>query len=86
VRLGAKVKWIAFGLIVTLTSGVPAGAQQYDQKYYAEMRWRCIGPFRGGRTVAITGVPHQANGFIGYVVLGTVVARVLYLAAIGLGR
>jgi hypothetical protein len=27
------------------------------------MRWRCIGPFRGGRTVAITGVPHQPNLF-----------------------
>jgi photosystem II stability/assembly factor-like uncharacterized protein len=27
------------------------------------MRWRCIGPFRGGRTVAVTGVPHQPNVF-----------------------
>ena len=38
-------------------------AQQYDQKLFAEMRWRCIGPFRGGRTVAITGVPHQPSIF-----------------------
>jgi photosystem II stability/assembly factor-like uncharacterized protein len=38
-------------------------AQQYDPKLYAEMRWRCIGPFRGGRTVAISGVPHQPNVF-----------------------
>ncbi|HEX4546517.1 MAG TPA: hypothetical protein VH110_09155 [Candidatus Acidoferrum sp.] len=30
---------------------------------YSEMRWRCIGPFRGGRTVAITGVPHEPNVF-----------------------
>lgn len=41
----------------------PLSAQQYDQKLFAEMRWRCIGPFRGGRTVAITGVPHQPNVF-----------------------
>ena len=27
------------------------------------MRWRCIGPFRGGRTVAISGVAHQPNIF-----------------------
>src|SRR3989442_4575955 len=27
------------------------------------MRWRCIGPFRGGRTVAISGVPPQPNVF-----------------------
>ena len=38
-------------------------AQQYDPKLYSEMRWRCIGPFRGGRTVAITGVPHEPNVF-----------------------
>ncbi|HEV2103693.1 MAG TPA: hypothetical protein VGR58_13015 [Candidatus Acidoferrum sp.] len=38
-------------------------AQQYDPKLYSEMRWRCIGPFRGGRTVAITGVPQQPNVF-----------------------
>jgi photosystem II stability/assembly factor-like uncharacterized protein len=38
-------------------------AQQYDPKLYSEMRWRCIGPFRGGRTVAISGVPQQPNVF-----------------------
>ena len=27
------------------------------------MRWRSIGPFRGGRTKAITGVPSQPNVF-----------------------
>jgi photosystem II stability/assembly factor-like uncharacterized protein len=38
-------------------------AQQYDPKLYSEMRWRCIGPFRGGRTVAISGVPQQPSVF-----------------------
>jgi photosystem II stability/assembly factor-like uncharacterized protein len=38
-------------------------AQQYDPKLYSEMRWRCIGPFRGGRTVAISGVPQQPTVF-----------------------
>ena len=40
------------------TSGAP-----FDPKLFSEMRWRCIGPFRGGRTVAITGVPRQPNVF-----------------------
>jgi photosystem II stability/assembly factor-like uncharacterized protein len=40
-----------------------SGAPQFDPKLYSEMRWRCIGPFRGGRTVAIAGLPHQANVF-----------------------
>ena len=40
-----------------------ANAQSYDQKLFQEMQWRCIGPFRGGRTVAITGVPGQTSLF-----------------------
>jgi photosystem II stability/assembly factor-like uncharacterized protein len=62
-RFSAAEKWIFYGLLATLTLGVPAGAQQYDQRFYGEMRWRCIGPFRGGRTVAITGVTHQPDVF-----------------------
>jgi len=42
---------------------LPLSAQQYDQKLFAEMRWRSIGPFRGGRTVAITGVPERPSVF-----------------------
>jgi photosystem II stability/assembly factor-like uncharacterized protein len=40
-----------------------AHAQAYDQKLFEEMRWRSIGPFRAGRTVAITGVEGQPNLF-----------------------
>src|SRR5258705_2096907 len=54
---------MAAGVLAILASAIPSLAQQYDQKFFSEMRWRCIGPFRGGRTLAITGVPHQANLF-----------------------
>ncbi|HEV8264955.1 MAG TPA: hypothetical protein VGQ06_08375 [Gemmatimonadales bacterium] len=40
-----------------------AAAQGYDPKLFAELRWRLIGPFRGGRTVGATGVPGQPNVF-----------------------
>jgi photosystem II stability/assembly factor-like uncharacterized protein len=40
-----------------------AAAQQYPESMYQEMRWRLIGPFRGGRTRAATGVPSQPNVF-----------------------
>jgi len=30
---------------------------------YQEMRWRMIGPFRGGRTVSISGIPGHQNVF-----------------------
>ena len=38
-------------------------AQQFPESMYQEMRWRMIGPFRGGRTRAATGVPDQPNVF-----------------------
>jgi photosystem II stability/assembly factor-like uncharacterized protein len=40
-----------------------AGAQPYSPTLYQEMRWRMIGPFRGGRTRAATGVPSQPSVF-----------------------
>src|SRR5213594_1097311 len=40
-----------------------APAQQFDPKLYQELRWRLIGPFRGGRSVAISGIPSQPNVF-----------------------
>jgi len=36
---------------------------QLDPALYSDLRWRCIGPFRGGRTVAITGVDRQPGVF-----------------------
>jgi hypothetical protein len=40
-----------------------AWAQQYPQNLYQELSWRMIGPFRGGRTRAVAGVPGQPNVF-----------------------
>ena len=61
-RLLRLARWIVFGSLVVAAT-MTLCAQQYDQKLFSEMRWRCIGPFRGGRTVAITGVPHEPNVF-----------------------
>ncbi len=47
----------------TLALSDVQGGPPFDPKLFGEMRWRCIGPFRGGRTVAISGVPHQPNVF-----------------------
>jgi hypothetical protein len=38
-------------------------AQQYPESAYQEMRWRMIGPTRGGRTRAACGVTSQPNVF-----------------------
>src|SRR6266852_1035836 len=60
---GTARKCLVAGIILMATFAIPTVAQQYDQKLFSEMRWRCIGPFRGGRTVAISGVPHQPSVF-----------------------
>src|ERR1700723_989318 len=36
---------------------------QFNPRLYQDLKWRCIGPFRGGRTVAATGVPGKPNLF-----------------------
>jgi photosystem II stability/assembly factor-like uncharacterized protein len=40
-----------------------AWAQPISPKLYDALRWRMIGPFRGGRTVGATGVPGRPNEF-----------------------
>src|SRR6202795_2364116 len=40
-----------------------AAVPQVNPNLYQDLRWRCIGPFRGGRTVAGTGVPRKQNLF-----------------------
>ncbi len=49
---------------IAATFALPLTLQaQVTPKIYEEMQWRCIGPHRGGRTVAISGVPGQQNLF-----------------------
>jgi photosystem II stability/assembly factor-like uncharacterized protein len=51
-------------LILAMCCLAPALAgPPYRSELYDCMRWRMIGPFRGGRTVGATGVPGQPNVF-----------------------
>src|SRR6478672_709878 len=45
-----------------MAAAAPA-APPVGPETYASLRWRCIGPFRGGRTVGATGVPGKPNVF-----------------------
>jgi photosystem II stability/assembly factor-like uncharacterized protein len=40
-----------------------ASAESFSPSLFSEMRWRCIGPFRGGRTVGAAGVPSKPGVF-----------------------
>lgn len=41
----------------------PASSQQVDPAVFSGMRWRLIGPFRGGRALTAVGVPGQPSVF-----------------------
>jgi photosystem II stability/assembly factor-like uncharacterized protein len=42
-------------------AALPQAGQKFDQKIFGEMRWRSIGPFRAGRSLAVTGVRGQPD-------------------------
>jgi photosystem II stability/assembly factor-like uncharacterized protein len=50
-------------IVVLLLLGPIAIAQQYDASLYSGLRWRMIGPFRGGRVNAVSGVVGQPDTF-----------------------
>jgi photosystem II stability/assembly factor-like uncharacterized protein len=58
-----RLFWILLASLCVLFFCFPLSAQQYDPAMYQELHWRMIGPFRGGRTVAISGVPGHPNTF-----------------------
>jgi len=44
-----------------MAAALPDEAPKFDQKFFGEMKWRSIGPFRAGRSVAVAGVRGQAD-------------------------
>jgi photosystem II stability/assembly factor-like uncharacterized protein len=51
-------------LFLLAAMNLPAArAQAYDPRLYDSLRWRMIGPFRGGRTVGAVGIPGRPNVF-----------------------
>ena len=50
-------------VLAVLGMGIGARAQRIDPQAYGGMRWRSIGPFRGGRALAVAGVPSEPSVF-----------------------
>ena len=63
IRLRRLAPLLLYGALSLGAARGSVQAQPFDPALYAEMRWRCIGPFRGGRTVGAAGVPGQPNVF-----------------------
>jgi photosystem II stability/assembly factor-like uncharacterized protein len=53
----------ASSLLGICLAASPAGASPADQKFASKLEWRSIGPFIGGRVVAVAGVPGEPNLF-----------------------
>src|ERR1700674_5919672 len=60
---GGFVRRLMFSAFSLLAGACPAAAQPYDPGFFSGMRWRLVGPFRGGRALAATGVPGEPNHF-----------------------
>jgi len=58
-----RLCWVLLAALCVLLFPFALSAQPYDPAMYQDLHWRMIGPFRGGRTVAISGVPGQPNVF-----------------------
>src|ERR1700716_2527088 len=58
---------IAFVLLTLFTGIVSSTAGQTNspipENLYSAMQWRCIGPHRGGRVLAVSGVRGEPNTF-----------------------
>src|SRR6266403_177210 len=52
-----------FGFLFAQTAKTQQAANSIDPKTYGGMKWRLIGPFRGGRALAVTGVTSQPNTY-----------------------
>src|SRR5262245_3076914 len=54
---------VATSAAAVILASTFSAAQPVDPSMYSALRWRLIGPFRGGRTVGATGVVQQPNVF-----------------------
>jgi photosystem II stability/assembly factor-like uncharacterized protein len=55
------VRFIPLCTLLVLLSSCFAFSQQLDPSLYNGLRWRMIGPHRGGRAIAVAGVESQPN-------------------------
>src|SRR6184192_1062489 len=54
---------LGFATLLVLLNQPAVTAQPANPDLFSSLRWRSIGPYRGGRTRAVAGVPSQPNIF-----------------------
>ena len=63
VRISKSVLLVAVGLAAAVAAAGAAIAQQFPAGVFQDLNWRMVGPFRGGRTRAVAGVPTEPSVF-----------------------
>ena len=60
-----RIVWLSAAVAVAALGNWPVAraAAPYDQNLYSGLKWRMLGPFRGGRVDAVSGVPGRPNEF-----------------------
>ena len=63
-----RARWLvgAGALAVAITgllASTPLAAQQAEESPFKAMKWRLVGPYRGGRALAVAGVPGDPNTY-----------------------
>jgi photosystem II stability/assembly factor-like uncharacterized protein len=53
----------SFSFAQTQNKAAPSSGKTVDEKLFGAMRWRQVGPFRGGRVLAVTGIEGEPNVF-----------------------
>src|SRR5258708_28198346 len=53
------VAFLSAAGIAAQTKDAPKNPDQFDAKFFQDLRWRSIGPPRAGRVVAVAGVPGE---------------------------
>ena len=59
--LGKLWSLFAFAMLSAISTILPVDAQEVSPSLYSGLRWRLIGPHRGGRVSCVAGVPEQPN-------------------------
>ncbi|HXJ14977.1 MAG TPA: hypothetical protein VNH19_22115 [Candidatus Limnocylindrales bacterium] len=62
-KLILKTAFVLGFLLQLLSPVLAQGPDQFTESLEKGLKWRSIGPYRGGRVLAVTGVPGDANTF-----------------------
>jgi photosystem II stability/assembly factor-like uncharacterized protein len=59
-----RLRRLPLVLLVLAASGVAAGGESVPERFYDQLRWRFLGPLRGGWALCATGVPGSPTSFL----------------------